>query len=118
MPRPSRPLSQRRLKSPKMMLAAVLLLLGLLGSYRGCAQIVHEKPSQVKAANRRALREARRTESPYKDSHLTVTPARLRRGQSTPRLPESRDEMRYNASTAPRPHPSDRLDQRHKTPKP
>ena len=86
------------------------LLAGLLGSHRSSAQIVHEKPAQVNAANRRALREARRTESPYKESHLDVTPARLKRGQSTQPVPEGSSKLRYR----PNPHPADRLDQRRK----
>ena len=62
---------------------------------------MRENPAQVKAANRRALREAHQTDSPYKDSHLDVTPARLRRGQSTQPLPPGRDELRYKNGTAP-----------------
>ena len=88
----------------------ILLLDGLLNSHRSSAQIVYEKPAQVKAANRRALREAKRTESPYKESHLDVTPARLRRGQSIQHLPKGSDKLRYKSN----PHPADRLDQRHK----
>ena len=65
------------------------------------AQIVHESPAQVKAANRRALREAQRTESPYKDSHLDVTRDRLKRGQSTQPLPEGSDELHYKTGAAP-----------------
>ena len=76
-------------------------LAGLLGSHGASAQIVREKPAQVKAANRRALREAQRTESPYKASHLDVTPARLRRGQSTQPAPEGSTELRYKTGTAP-----------------
>ena len=84
-------------------LLAGLLLAGLLGHHAASAQIVREKPGQVKAANRRALREAQRTESPYKDSHLDVTPARLKRGQSTQGAPEGsgRDKLRYKTGTAP-----------------
>jgi len=64
------------------------------------AQIVREKPAQVKAANRRALREAKRTDAPFKDSHLDVTPARLKRGKSTQPQPEISQELRYKG-TAP-----------------
>ena len=52
-------------------------------------------------SNRRALREAHHTDSPYKDSYLDVTPARLRRGQSTQPLPAGSDELRYKNGTAP-----------------
>ena len=100
--------------SPSLLLALLLLLAGLPGSYRASAQIVREKPGQVKAANRRALREAHRTESPYKESHLDVTPARLRRGQSTQPLPEGSDELRYKTGISPNPRPSSRLSLRRK----
>ncbi|UOQ98473.1 hypothetical protein MUN81_03055 [Hymenobacter sp. 5317J-9] len=79
-------------------LAAALLL--WLGGGTAQAQISREKPAQVKAANRRALREAKRTDSPFKDSHLDVTPARLKRGQSTQPQPQIDPELRYKG-TAP-----------------
>jgi hypothetical protein len=62
---------------------------------------VREKPAKVKAANRRALREAQATDSPYKDSHLDVTADRLKRGQSTQPQPASRAELDYKKGTAP-----------------
>ncbi|MCC3151866.1 hypothetical protein Q3A66_00425 [Hymenobacter sp. BT770] len=74
----------------------LLVVVGLMWSSQVAqAQIVHEKPSQVKAANRRALRDAKHTASPYKDSHLGVTAARLKRGQSTQPMPEGSDELEY-----------------------
>jgi hypothetical protein len=78
----------------------------LLGSGAAHAQIVKEKPAKVKAANRRALREARRTDSPYKDSHLDVTADQLKRGKSTqPQADISRD-VNYKAGTAPNVKPA------------
>jgi hypothetical protein len=78
----------------------------LLGSGAVDAQIVKEKPAKVKAANRRALREARRTDSPYKDSHLDVTADQLKRGKSTqPQADISRD-VNYKAGTAPNVKPA------------
>ena len=65
------------------------------------AQIVHENPGKIKAANRRALREAHRTESPYKESHLDVTPARLKRGGSAQVQPEGSDRLRYRNGNIP-----------------
>ena len=84
-------------------LGLALVLVGLSGliSPAAQAQIVHAKPGQVKAANRRALREAQRTESPYKDSHLAVTPDRLRRGASTQPAPEGSTEFHYKNGSAP-----------------
>jgi hypothetical protein len=79
------------------LLAAALLL----GHLPARAQIVREKPGKIKAANRRALREDSRTESPYKDSHLDVTRDRLKRGQSTQPQPESNRAVEYKKGTAP-----------------
>ena len=95
------------LASPSALLAGLLLLLGLLSQHAASGQIAREKPGQVKAANRRALREAQRTESPYKESHLDVTPARLKRGQSTQTAPEgsSREKLSYKTGTAPNVQP-------------
>lgn len=78
-----------------------MLLAALLSAPAAHAQIVREKPGQVKAANRRALREAKKTDSPYKDSHLDVTRDRLKRGQSTQTKPEKSDEVNYKKGTAP-----------------
>ena len=97
----------RASRSGPLALGLVLALVGLLVliSPAAQAQIVHEKPGQVKAANRRALREAQRTESPYKDSHLDVTPDRLRRGASTQPAPEGSTEFHYKNGNAPNDKP-------------
>ena len=97
----------RASRSGPLALGLVLILIGLLVliSPAAQAQIVHEKPGQVKAANRRALREAQRTESPYKDSHLDVTPDRLRRGASTQPAPEGSTEFYYKNGNAPNDKP-------------
>ena len=76
-------------------------MVGLLIGPPAQAQIVTQKPAQVKAANRRALREAGHTESPYKASHLAVTPARLRRGQSAPLPPDGNDDRRAKKGADP-----------------
>lgn len=90
---------------PKLAAVALLLLGGLGGAPDASAQIVREKPAQIKAANRRALREARSTESPYKESHLSVTPAHLKRGSSTQAVVEEKDKEKekldYKNGTAP-----------------
>ena len=90
----------------------LLVVVGLLGGPAAHAQIVREKPGQIKAANRRALREAKHTDSPYKDSHLDVTAARLRRGESTQPLPENSPELDYKTGTAPNVKASGFLGQR------
>ena len=51
------------------------------------AQIEPTSPARQRAANRRALREASRTEAPYKESHLAVTRQQLTRGASVSRAP-------------------------------
>lgn len=86
-PQPQHP--QRPVSSPKRWLGALLVVGVLLCSQAAHAQIEPQKPARVNAANRRALKEAHRTDSPYKDSHLAVKPARLKRGQSTP--PQAKD---------------------------
>jgi hypothetical protein len=73
----------------------------VLSSLAASAQIVDQRPAQVKAANRRALRETRHADSPYKDSHLGVTASRLKRGQSTHPRPESNKAVNYRKGTAP-----------------
>ena len=96
------------------LLAAVLLLAGLLAP-AARAQIVQEKPGRIRAANRRALREARTTESPYKDSHLAVTPDRLKRGSSNEPHPATDRELNYKTGTAPNVQPPGLLGIRRKT---
>ena len=77
----------------------------LLNAAPAQAQIERTKPGKVKAANRRALREDRTTDSPYKDSHLDVTRAQLKRGQSTQAVPETRKDLNYKSGTAPNVQP-------------
>ena len=79
------------------------------------AQIVKEKPGRIRAANRRALREARTTESPYKDSHLDVTPDRLKRGASNEPRPVINRELDYKTGIAPNVQPPGLLGLRRKT---
>jgi hypothetical protein len=57
-----------------------LVALGLASP--AAAQIAPVSEAQQRAANRQALRDARRTESPYKDSHLNVTAENLKRGST------------------------------------
>lgn len=59
---------------------AVGLLLASLALAQG--QIAPISPAQQRAANRQALRDARRTEASYKESHLDVTRQQLKRGGS------------------------------------
>lgn len=65
------------------------------------AQIVEAKPAQVKAANRQALREARKTDAPFKDTHLAVSKGRLKRGASEPKPTKGSAELKYKNGQAP-----------------
>ena len=65
------------------------------------AQITSAKPGKVKAANRRALREARKTDAPYKDTHLDVSKDRLKRGSSEPKAAPRGEEHKYKNGQAP-----------------
>jgi hypothetical protein len=55
----------------------------LLAATTAPAQIAPSSPSSQRAAHRSALREARRVESPYTDSHLAVARP-LKRGEMEP----------------------------------
>lgn len=80
------------------LLSAVVAL--LLAASAAQAQTEASSPAQQRAASRRALREARRTETPYTDSHLSA-PRRLpRRGESTP-LPPVAGEPRFDRDGTP-----------------
>ncbi|MFC6222491.1 hypothetical protein ACFP2F_04495 [Hymenobacter artigasi] len=109
------PHPQRPLRSPRQaphLAASLSRLLGLLAvavfllsTAPARAQIEPTKPGKIKAANRRALREDRTTESPYKDSHLDVTRVQLKRGRSTQAVPETRKDLDYKTGTAPNVQP-------------
>lgn len=52
----------------------------LLAATAAPAQIAPSSPGSQRAANRRALHEARRLDAPYADSHLAL-PRQLKRGE-------------------------------------
>lgn len=56
----------------------------LLAATAAPAQLAPSSPGSLRAANRRALREARRTDAPYADSHLAVSRQQLKRGSMVP----------------------------------
>ncbi|MGI4969799.1 MAG: hypothetical protein ACRYGH_12660 [Janthinobacterium lividum] len=60
-----------------------LFIVLLLATTAALAQIAPSSPGSQRAANRRALREARQTEAPYADSHL-ATSRQLKRGAMVP----------------------------------
>ena len=78
----------------------LVLALGPLGK-TAAAQIAPVSAAQQRAANRQALREASRTQSPYKESHLTVTPEQLKRG-NTAGPPGTASPAAQPTSTRPR----------------
>lgn len=114
--RPSLALPMPRPQASRSGLLLILLVIGagLLGSPTAHGQIVQQKPAQVKAANRRALRETRHTESPYKESHLTVTPNRLKRGESTQPHAEISRALDYKTGKSPNVRPVGLLGRRKK----
>ena len=71
------------------------LALALGGALRAPAQIAPAKPRRLDAANRRAQREARRTPTPYTDTHLDLERTRLRRGTGDQPRPAGADALRY-----------------------
>ena len=76
------------------------LALALLLASPAAAQIAPSSPSRQRAANRQALREARRTPAPYKESHLAVTRQQLRRGGSETLVPAA-GEPRFDHDGTP-----------------
>jgi hypothetical protein len=81
----------------KLLPTAALLLFAASAAQ---AQTQASSPAQQRAASRRALREARRTETPYTDSHLGTTQRPLRRGESAP-LPAAADEPKFDRDGMP-----------------
>ena len=61
---------------------ALIALVALGLEHPATAQIAPVSEAQQRAANRQALRDARRTDSPYKESHLNVTAEHLKRGST------------------------------------
>ena len=83
----------------------VLLVTGLLLSSgpRVRAQIVANSPGRQRAENRRALRDAEKYPATYKDSHLNVTPAALRRGEPGHAQPrDGRGKYQFDKTGTPR----------------
>lgn len=68
----------------------MILLLGIVPAAK--AQLADLSPSKQRAANRRALREAKKYPAEYKESHLTVSRGALKRGE--PGRPQPRDGRR------------------------
>lgn len=86
------------------LLTRVLLLsLALLGlaARPAQAQIVHRSRGWQDTDNRRAAREARRLESPYKESHLKPG-RRLKRGQGDRPAAETGNQLRFENGNHPR----------------
>lgn len=91
-PNPARPFPRRLLSTGRWLLG---LALGLGVALRAPAQIAPEKPRRLDAANRRAQREARRTPTPYQDTHLDIARTRLRRGAGDQPRPDGAAALRY-----------------------
>jgi len=81
------------------LLPAVTALL-LLAAPAARAQTQASSPARQRAAERQALREARRTETPYTDSHLGATRRTPKRGESAP-LPAVAGEPKFDRDGTP-----------------
>jgi hypothetical protein len=64
------------------------------------AQTEASSPAQQRAAARRALREARHTETPYTDTHLGATRRLPKRGESAP-VPAVAGEPKFDRDGTP-----------------
>lgn len=83
------------------MLRVLLLALTLLlATATAQAQTETSSPAQQRAADRRALREARRTATPYTDSHLGAARRPLKRGEPAP-VPPVADEPKFDRDGTP-----------------
>lgn len=75
----------------------LLLPAALLLAASASAQTEYTTPTQHRAENRRALRDAAKYPAKYKESHLSVTPKSLKRGQTGTPLPrDSRSNYRFD----------------------
>jgi hypothetical protein len=81
----------------KLLAFAALLLLTASAAQ---AQTEASSPAQQRAAARRALREARHTETPYTDTHLGATHRQLKRGESAP-MPAVAGEPKFDRDGTP-----------------
>ncbi|RZK23343.1 MAG: hypothetical protein EOO56_05410 [Hymenobacter sp.] len=79
------------------LLVFALLLLTIAGAR---AQTEPSSPGRQRAAARRALREARRTSTPYQDSHLAAPRRQRKRGESAPVAPVA-GEPRFDRDGRP-----------------
>lgn len=83
-----------------MTLKLLLAVAALLAAPAAQAQTQASSPARQRAAERRALREARRTPTPYADSHLGATRRPPRRGESAP-LPAVAGEPKFDRDGTP-----------------
>ncbi|MBT9395446.1 hypothetical protein KLP40_19940 [Hymenobacter sp. NST-14] len=86
--------------------ALIVTLLLALTSTQAWAQLESSSPAQQRAANRKALRDARRFDAKYKESHLTVDKEELK-DQAAGRLAvhpptAERASYRFDRTGAPR----------------
>ncbi|WP_303309941.1 hypothetical protein [Hymenobacter sp. BT730] len=85
--------------------AVLLALTGWLSTTPACAQISYSSPAQQRAENRRALRDARRVQTPYQESHLAVTRETFKDGDSgnqKARPNDGREKYKFDHEGIPR----------------
>lgn len=64
--------------------------------HTAAAQTVAKSPARLRAENRRALREAKKVEADYKDSHLAVNKDDLKRNQSRALPHDGRRRLQFD----------------------
>jgi hypothetical protein len=83
----------------------LLALTCWLTSAPACAQTSYSSPAQQRAENRKALRDARRIQTPYQDSHLAVTRETFKAGDSgnqKDRPNDGREKYKFDHEGIPR----------------
>lgn len=81
---------------------SLALLVLLLWGHASMAQIEHKKPRSIEAENRRAVRENRDADVPYKDSHLDIDRDKSQRGHSDQSRAERKAKVNsYDHGLAP-----------------
>ncbi|UYZ62575.1 hypothetical protein [Hymenobacter weizhouensis] len=83
-----------------------VLLISLWQASAAHAQLESTSPAHQRAANRRALREARQVKAEYKESHLTVTKVEVTPGkggrQAVRKPTDGRQNYQFDRTGTPR----------------
>lgn len=94
-------LNLRTQRRPLLRLMMLLSLLLAGGAPAALAQIRPTTARQIREANREAKRQAKKMDTPYKDTHLQVS-TRLKRGEGDRPEPEGSNNLRFERDGTPR----------------